>query len=62
MRVCVIARIRSRMALQSRALALYENAERDIATIRSARRSLTPKRSLRRPTQWRFWAGLRAFL
>ncbi|SON80067.1 hypothetical protein XAP412_270156 [Xanthomonas phaseoli pv. phaseoli] len=62
MRVCVISRIRKRMALQSRALALYENAERDIATIRNARRSLTPKRSLKRATQLRFWGALRVFL
>lgn len=61
MPVCVISRIRKRTALQSRALALYENAERDIATIRNSRRSLTPKRSPKRATQPRFWGALRVF-
>ena len=50
------------MALQSRALALYENAERDIATIRNAHRSLTPKHFRKRATQLRFCGALRAFL
>ncbi|SON95265.1 hypothetical protein XFF6990_200269 [Xanthomonas citri pv. fuscans] len=34
----------------------------EIATIRNARRSLTPKRSLKRATQLRFWGALRVFL